>query len=78
MERRNWQSEFEALDLETRIRKLQELWDSIASDPDAVWLTPSQRNDLKRRLAEYRADPDQVSTWDAARGRMLSQSWPQP
>lgn len=72
MEPSNWQSEFEALDRETKIRKLQELWDSIASDPESAWLTPSQRDDLKRRLAEYRESPNAISTWDAAKARILS------
>lgn len=72
MEQSNWQSELEARDRETKIRKLQELWDSIASDPESAWLTPSQRDDLERRLAEYRESPNEISTWDATKARILS------
>jgi putative addiction module component (TIGR02574 family) len=72
MEQSNWRFEFEALDRETKICKPQELWDSIASDPESVWLTPSQRDDLERRLAEYRESPNEISIWDAAKARILS------
>lgn len=46
------------LPLEERIRLVEDLWDSIASDQSALPLTPEQRNELDRRLDAYEADGD--------------------
>ncbi len=42
-----------------RIRLVQEIWDSVADDPDAVPLTDARREELERRLADAEARPDQ-------------------
>jgi putative addiction module component (TIGR02574 family) len=44
------------LPLEERIRLVEDLWDSIASDQNALPLTPEQRVELDRRLDVYEAD----------------------
>jgi putative addiction module component (TIGR02574 family) len=44
------------LPLEERIRLVEDLWDSIASDQNALPLTPEQRAELDRRLDVYEAD----------------------
>ena len=46
------------LPLDERIRLVEDLWDSIASDQNALPLTPEQRTELDRRLDAYEADGD--------------------
>jgi putative addiction module component (TIGR02574 family) len=53
-----------------RLELLEELWDSIADEDPALELTPEQREDLDRRLAEADADPTGGSSWEEARERI--------
>ncbi|MDT0617574.1 addiction module protein [Salinisphaera sp. P385] len=47
------------LPVEQRIRLVEELWDSIAADQEALPLTKEQRAELDRRLDAYEADGNQ-------------------
>jgi putative addiction module component (TIGR02574 family) len=49
--------EINKLPVEERLRLVEEIWESIRSDSEAVPLTPEQRDELERRLAAHRADP---------------------
>ena len=44
------------LPLEQRIQLVEDLWDSIASDQNAVSVTDAQRAELDRRLDAYAFD----------------------
>ena len=44
------------LPVDERIRLVEELWDSIAADQEALPLTDEQRAELDRRLDAYEAD----------------------
>ena len=44
------------LPLNERIRLVEDLWDSIASDQNALPLTPEQQVELDRRLDAYESD----------------------
>jgi putative addiction module component (TIGR02574 family) len=44
------------LPLEERLRLVEDLWDSIASDQGALPLTSQQQAELDRRLDAYEAD----------------------
>jgi putative addiction module component, TIGR02574 family len=46
------------LPLDERIRLVEDLWDSIASNQNALPLTPEQQAELDRRLDAYEADGD--------------------
>jgi putative addiction module component (TIGR02574 family) len=46
------------LPLDERIRLVEDLWDSIASNQNALPLTPEQQVELDRRLDAYEADGD--------------------
>ena len=41
-----------SLSAEERLKLLEQLWDSLASTPDAVPMTQPQREELDRRLDE--------------------------
>ena len=58
------------LSVAERLELVEELWDSIPGDDEALALSPEQREDLDRRVAEAEADPDGGSSWDAARERI--------
>jgi putative addiction module component (TIGR02574 family) len=53
-----------------RLELVEELWDSIADDDEALALTDEQRADLTRRLAEADADPAGGASWGAVRDRI--------
>lgn len=46
------------LPIEERIKLVEELWDSIASDQNALPITEEQKTELDRRLDAYEADGD--------------------
>jgi putative addiction module component (TIGR02574 family) len=46
------------LPVDERIRLVEDLWDSIASDQAALPLTSEQQAELDRRLDAYEADGD--------------------
>lgn len=41
-----------SLSLEERLRLLDELWESLSRTPEAIPMTPAQREELDRRLDE--------------------------
>ena len=53
-----------------RLELVEELWDSIADEDQALELTPEQRSDLDRRLVEADADPTGGSSWEEVRERI--------
>ncbi len=44
------------LPVEERIKLVEDLWDSIAADQQAMPLTDEQRDELNRRLDAYKTD----------------------
>ena len=50
-------AELKKLDASERLRLAYDLLDSVASDEASVPVTDEQRQELHRRLAEYRANP---------------------
>ena len=41
-----------------KVRLVEDLWDSIASNQESLPLTPEQRDELDRRLSAFEADGD--------------------
>ena len=54
-----------------KLSLVTELWDDLASHPDEIPITPEQIAELDRRMAAYRKDPTQVTTWEAIKARIL-------
>ena len=48
------------LSIEERIQLVGEIWDSIAEESEVFELTDAQRDEIGRRQASLRANPDQV------------------
>ena len=57
-------SEILQLSVSERIQLVQDIWDSIAELPDSLELLEDQKQELRRRLVEYRADPSSGIDWD--------------
>ena len=60
------------LSISERIQLVEDIWDSIASIPQSVPLTAAQRDELDRRLEDYRQHPDDGSPWEEVRSRILA------
>lgn len=58
------------LSVAERIQLVEDLWDSIAADPEGFPLTEAQKAELDRRLEEHRADPDSAVPWEEVRERL--------
>ena len=65
-------SEVFSLPVEQRIRIVQAIWDSLASRPDEIPVTPEQKAELDRCYAEYLANPDEGSQWADVKARLLA------
>lgn len=60
------------LDVDERIELAGDIWDSIAAFPERVRLADWQREELRHRLEQYRADPVAGSPWEAVKQRIRS------
>lgn len=55
------------LSVAERIQLVEDLWDSVAADPESISVTDSQKQEVRRRLEEHRADPGSATPWDEVR-----------
>ena len=62
------------LPIEERVRLVEAIWDSISAFPEAIPLTPWQREELDRRLAEYDANPNSGLTMEEVFARIRRSS----
>ena len=53
-----------------RLELVEELWESIADEDEALALSDEQREDLERRLAEADADSAGGAKWEEVRERI--------
>lgn len=51
-----------------------ELWDDLATHPTEIPVSREQIAELDRRMAEYRRDPSQVTSWEAIQTRVLGRT----
>lgn len=51
------------LSVAERIQLVEDIWDSVATMPDEVAVTPAQRDELAQRLQAYAANPTEGKTW---------------
>ena len=59
------------LGLENRLALVGEIWDTIAESAELP-LTPAQRAELGRRIAEDDANPDDTIAWEEIRAASLA------
>lgn len=59
------------LSVSERIQLVEDIWDSIAAEPDAVPLTDEQRAELDRRLTDSETNPGVGTPWNEVKTRLL-------
>ncbi|EAT58774.1 addiction module protein [Chlorobium ferrooxidans] len=60
------------LSVSERIQLVEDIWDSIAAEAsEAVELSPSQIDELHRRVAAHRADPSSAIPWEQVRSKLF-------
>ena len=52
------------LSVSERIQLAEDIWDSIAANPESLPLTDAERQELDRRLESYARNPDEGVSWD--------------
>ena len=66
--------DLKSLPVAQRLEVVEAIWNSIAEDPTPVALSKEQQAELDRRLEAYKANPEDVLTWDQVleqlRGRL--------
>jgi putative addiction module component (TIGR02574 family) len=56
-----------------RIQLAEDLWDSVAADPDRIPpLTEAQRREIERRLADHAANSSAALPWEEVRAWLWS------
>lgn len=58
------------LTLSEKLQLVEDLWDSIAQDPEQVPVLDWQKEELATRKAAYLQNPDSGSSWEAVKGRI--------
>ena len=56
--------EVDSWPIDERIQLVEAVWDRIVDGGEHYELTPPQKADLDRRLAELKAAPEDVLSWD--------------
>jgi putative addiction module component (TIGR02574 family) len=59
------------LSVAERIILVEEIWDSIAAKQENLELTEAQKMELDRRLEAYQTAPEDGSSWEEVKGRIL-------
>ena len=60
------------LNVSERMQLVQDIWDSIASFPEALELTEAQRTELDRRLQAYYSNPQEGASWEELKARLTA------
>jgi putative addiction module component (TIGR02574 family) len=60
------------LSREDRLALLEEIWESLRVEPGQSYLTDEKRRELKKRLAEHEANPDDVVPWEQVKAEALA------
>jgi putative addiction module component (TIGR02574 family) len=55
-----------------RIALAQAIWDSIAAEAESAPLTDAQKQEIDRRLAAHRADPQAAIPWEQIEAEALA------
>jgi putative addiction module component (TIGR02574 family) len=58
------------LPADERIRLVQDLWDTIAEEPESVEISDEHRRILDERMREHEANPGDVVPWEVVKAEM--------
>jgi putative addiction module component (TIGR02574 family) len=57
-----------------KLALVAELWDDLSAHPENVPVSPEHLAELDRRMAEYRRNPSNVTSWETIKARVLGGS----
>ena len=60
------------LSIPERIQLVEDIWDTIATEPEAIELTEEEKRIIDERLEAYHRNPDLGSPWEDVYKRILS------
>ena len=63
-------NEITKLSISERIQLVEDIWDSIAAEPESVVVTEAQKQELDRRLENFNNKPESGSSWDEVKKRV--------
>ena len=58
------------MSVDERLALIEEIWASIAANPEAIVLSDAQKKEIERRLELHAADPEAGSTWEEVEARI--------
>ena len=64
----------EELTVAERIKLVEDIWDTIADEPNKLPITDAQCAELDRRLHVLQCSPQEGSTWKAVKMRLTSKN----
>ncbi len=67
-------AEISLLSVDERICLVQAIWDSIGTESDHIELTEVQKQELLRRLEDYKANPHAVVSWEEIKTKALARA----
>ena len=65
--------QIDRLSRDEQLELLDRLWETLGRDPEALPLTPAQKQDLDRRLDELESEGPVGLSWDEAVNQIRSQ-----
>lgn len=61
-----------ALSIPERIQLVEDIWDTIANEPEEIELTEEEKKIINERLEAYHRNPDLGSPWEDVYKRIVS------
>ena len=61
------------LPADERVELAQQIWESVVDHPDALPLTPAQRDELERRWLAFEQRPDEGEPWEDVKKSLLDE-----
>ncbi|MBS0588134.1 MAG: addiction module protein [Proteobacteria bacterium] len=58
------------LSVQERIRLVELIWDSVATIPEAIEISPELKTELEARLAEFAENPNAGFSWEQVEARL--------
>lgn len=55
-----------------KLQLASELWDEVAAHQEEIPVTPSQRAEIERCMAEFEKEPSKVTSWADVKARILA------
>jgi len=68
-------ADIEAMSVDERLVLVSAIWDTIVAENAGSHLTEEKREELRKRVAEHEAQPDDVVPWEQINAEIDSR-WP--